>query len=52
MKTEGAEKGVVPVQRLFCLKEKNQKKFHSHRWFFNAFGPILQPNVRAFQGSS
>jgi chitin synthase len=27
------------------LKEKNAKKINSHRWFFNAFGPILQPNV-------
>ena len=42
---EGAEKGIVPVQVIFCLKEKNQKKINSHRWFFNAFGPILQPNV-------
>jgi chitin synthase len=42
---EGAEKGVVPIQIIFCLKEKNQKKINSHRWFFNAFGPILQPNV-------
>ncbi|CCL99770.1 uncharacterized protein FIBRA_01792 [Fibroporia radiculosa] len=45
MKLEGAEKGIVPVQIIFCLKEKNQKKINSHRWFFNAFGPILQPNV-------
>ncbi|EIW81631.1 glycosyltransferase family 2 protein [Coniophora puteana RWD-64-598 SS2] len=45
MKIEGAEKGIVPVQLLFCLKEKNQKKINSHRWFFNAFGPILMPNV-------
>ncbi|KAG0696917.1 glycosyltransferase family 2 protein [Suillus ampliporus] len=45
MKIEGAEKGIVPVQIIFCLKEKNQKKINSHRWFFNAFGPILQPNV-------
>ncbi|KAH7927646.1 glycosyltransferase family 2 protein [Leucogyrophana mollusca] len=45
MKIEGAEKGVVPVQIIFCLKEKNQKKINSHRWFFNAFGPILLPNV-------
>ena len=45
MKIEGAEKGIVPVQILFCLKEKNQKKINSHRWFFNAFGPVLQPNV-------
>ncbi|KAG2062463.1 chitin synthase 2, partial [Suillus decipiens] len=45
MKIEGAEEGVVPVQIIFCLKEKNQKKINSHRWFFNAFGPILEPNV-------
>jgi chitin synthase len=45
MKIEGAERGIVPVQIIFCLKEKNQKKINSHRWFFNAFGPILQPNV-------
>jgi len=44
-KIEGPEKGIVPVQIIFCLKEKNQKKINSHRWFFNAFGPILQPNV-------
>lgn len=44
-KIEGAEKGIVPVQIIFCLKEDNQKKINSHRWFFNAFGPILQPNV-------
>ena len=42
---EGSERGHIPVQVLFCLKEKNQKKINSHRWFFNAFGPILQPNV-------
>lgn len=45
MKIEGPEKGIVPVQIIFCLKEKNQKKINSHRWFFNAFGSILQPNV-------
>jgi chitin synthase len=44
-KIEGAEKGIVPVRVIFCLKEKNQKKINLHRWFFNAFGPILQPNV-------
>ncbi|KAH9992907.1 glycosyltransferase family 2 protein [Russula vinacea] len=44
-KIEGPEKGIMPVQIIFCLKEKNQKKINSHRWFFNAFGPILQPNV-------
>ncbi|EIW73092.1 hypothetical protein TREMEDRAFT_70893 [Tremella mesenterica DSM 1558] len=35
----------VPVQIIFCLKEKNQKKINSHRWFFNAFGACLRPNV-------
>ncbi|RXW18195.1 hypothetical protein EST38_g7654 [Candolleomyces aberdarensis] len=45
LKIEGVEKGFVPVQIIFCLKEKNQKKINSHRWFFNAFGPILEPNV-------
>ena len=36
---------MVPVQVLFCLKEKNAKKLNSHRWFFNAFSPLLNPNV-------
>ena len=35
MKIKGAERGIVPVQVIFCLKEKNQKKINSHRWFFN-----------------
>ena len=34
-----------PVQILFCLKERNQKKINSHRWFFQAFGRVLDPNV-------
>lgn len=34
-----------PVQLLFCLKEKNQKKINSHRWFFQAFGRVLNPNI-------
>eukprot|EP00842_Homolaphlyctis_polyrhiza_P001232 jgi/Hompol1/2109/HPOL_005849-RA len=34
-----------PIQVLFCLKEKNAKKINSHRWFFNAFGRILNPNI-------
>lgn len=41
----GAERGVVPIQILFCLKERNQKKINSHRWFFEAFCPALQPQV-------
>lgn len=45
LKFKGAEKGIVPVQMLFCLKEQNAKKLNSHRWFFNAFGRALNPNV-------
>ncbi|WVW85478.1 hypothetical protein I302_107516 [Kwoniella bestiolae CBS 10118] len=37
--------GSTPVQLLFCLKEQNKKKLNSHRWFFNAFGSIIKPNV-------
>lgn len=38
-------KGATPVQMIFCLKEKNQKKINSHRWFFQAFGRVLDPNI-------
>ncbi|RSM09465.1 Chitin synthase 3 [Fusarium oligoseptatum] len=37
--------GRQPVQILFCLKEKNAKKINSHRWFFTAFGNVLNPNI-------
>lgn len=45
LKFKGDEKSLAPVQVMFCLKEKNQKKINSHRWLFNAFCPILDPNV-------
>ncbi|KAK8920609.1 Chitin synthase 2 [Metarhizium anisopliae] len=45
LKFKGAEKGIVPCQLIFCLKEKNSRKLNSHRWFFNAFGKALNPNV-------
>ncbi|KAJ2905452.1 hypothetical protein MKZ38_005328 [Zalerion maritima] len=45
LKFKGAEKGIVPCQMIFCLKEKNMKKLNSHRWCFNAFGKALNPNV-------
>lgn len=38
-------KSACPVQIIFCLKEQNKKKLNSHRWFFNAFGPLIRPNV-------
>ncbi|KAG9245071.1 chitin synthase 2 [Calycina marina] len=34
-----------PVQMMFCLKAKNSKKINSHRWLFNAFGRLLNPEV-------
>ncbi|KAI0316482.1 chitin synthase [Amylostereum chailletii] len=40
-----ASTGPCPVQIVFCLKEQNKKKLNSHRWFFNAFGPLIKPNV-------
>ncbi|KAF7729569.1 Chitin synthase, class 2 [Apophysomyces ossiformis] len=45
LQIKGPERGIVPVQILFCLKEQNAKKINSHRWFFNAFGQVLQPNI-------
>jgi Glycosyltransferases, probably involved in cell wall biogenesis len=30
---------------MFCLKQKNSKKINSHRWLFNAFGRILNPEI-------
>ncbi|KAF2822923.1 chitin synthase [Ophiobolus disseminans] len=38
-------KNMPPVQFMFCLKQKNSKKINSHRWLFNAFGRILNPEV-------
>jgi chitin synthase len=45
MKPVGEKVNHTPIQVLFCLKEENTKKINSHRWFFNAFGKILEPNV-------
>ncbi|KAG0028979.1 Chitin synthase, class 1 [Podila clonocystis] len=45
MGRSGHDKGYVPVQILFCLKEKKSNKLNSHRWFFNAFGQVLKPNI-------
>jgi chitin synthase len=28
------------------MKERNQKKINSHRWFFNAFARLLQVSLR------
>lgn len=36
------DKGIVPTQIIFCLKEQNAKKIDGLRWFFNAFSKVLQ----------
>ncbi|KZV76117.1 glycosyltransferase family 2 protein [Peniophora sp. CONT] len=36
---------LVPVQIIFVLKAKNQKKINSHRWLFNALGKIMNPEI-------
>lgn len=36
---------LVPVQIIFVLKAKNQKKINSHRWLFHAIGRMLEPNI-------
>ncbi|KIV96692.1 chitin synthase 3 [Exophiala mesophila] len=43
--TENDATSLPPVQMIFCLKQKNSKKINSHRWLFNAFGRILNPEV-------
>ncbi|GAA6023247.1 hypothetical protein JCM10207_005221 [Rhodosporidiobolus poonsookiae] len=42
---KGLEKGIMPTQIMFCLKENNAKKINSHRWALQAFAPQLEPNV-------
>ncbi|MCJ1312148.1 Chitin synthase, class 2 [Agyrium rufum] len=43
--TDDGPTTLPPVQMIFCLKQKNSKKINSHRWLFNAFGRILNPEV-------
>ncbi|KAI9361230.1 chitin synthase 1 [Zopfochytrium polystomum] len=45
LKLWGPADGFPPMQLMFCLKERNMKKINSHRWFFHAFAPLLQPRV-------
>ncbi|KDQ17353.1 glycosyltransferase family 2 protein [Botryobasidium botryosum FD-172 SS1] len=42
---EGDPFNLVPVQVIFIIKAKNQKKINSHRWLFNAIGKMLQPEI-------
>lgn len=43
--TEKDSSSLPPIQFIFCLKQKNAKKINSHRWLFNAFGRLLNPEV-------
>ncbi|KAJ3068560.1 Chitin synthase, class 2, partial [Quaeritorhiza haematococci] len=45
LKIQTSDQGYVPVQVIFCLKEKNAKKINSHRWFFNGICKVLQPDM-------
>ena len=38
----------MPCQVVFCLKDRHIGKINSHRWFLQAFGSILQPNICVF----
>jgi chitin synthase len=38
----------TPVQMLFCIKEKNEGREESHRWFSPAIFPALQPQMFMF----
>ena len=39
------QNNLVPVQIIFVLKQRNQKKINSHRWLFNAIGKQLNPEI-------
>jgi chitin synthase len=39
------KEGHGPIQMIFCLKQENQQKINSHRWFFQAFGDFLRPKI-------
>ncbi|KAI3647606.1 hypothetical protein MP228_007827 [Amoeboaphelidium protococcarum] len=43
MYMKGYQKRTVPIQIVFALKEKNQKKLNSHKWLFRSFAPMLNP---------
>ncbi|RIB26153.1 Glycosyltransferase Family 2 protein [Gigaspora rosea] len=47
-KVNNQTKVIIPAQILFCLQEKSKEKIDSHKWFFNAFCPILNPRICIF----
>ncbi|KAJ5368916.1 Chitin synthase C [Penicillium cataractarum] len=36
---------IPPVQMILCLKQESSNKINSHRWIFNAFSRMLNPEV-------
>jgi chitin synthase len=38
-------KGGVPCQMLFCLNSQRTNRLQCHRWFFQAFCGVLNPNI-------
>lgn len=42
---EGNPQSLPPIQMTLCLKQHNTKKINSHRWVFNAFCPLLRPEI-------
>ncbi|KAJ5103031.1 hypothetical protein N7532_003560 [Penicillium argentinense] len=36
---------LAPVQTILCLKQQTSNKINSHRWIFNAFSRMLNPEV-------
>lgn len=41
----GRMKAVFPTQIVFVLKERNQKKINSHKWFFMAICETIKPEI-------
>ena len=37
---------LFPIRIIFCLKEQRRGKLDSHRWFFNALCPLINPKGR------
>jgi chitin synthase len=42
---DGDPASLPPTQLMLCWKQKNARKINSHRWLFNAFGRMLNPEI-------
>ncbi|KAJ5151104.1 Chitin synthase C [Penicillium canariense] len=46
VRPEGDEStNIPPVQMILCLKQESSNKINSHRWIFNGFSRMLNPEV-------